>query len=67
MSFIKVRIYDQHQPEQHDIYLNTSHIVSLEQVDEGYCLISLSNKETVRVENKAEDILKMAHFSGATN
>ncbi len=53
-------------PQEHDIYLNTDHIVSLEQVDQGYCLVTLSNKETVQVENKVEDILKMTHFSGAT-
>ena len=44
MTFIKVSIYDHSQPEEHDIYLNTSQIISIEQVMEGYCLITLANR-----------------------
>jgi hypothetical protein len=60
MTFIKVRIYDHSQPEEHDIFLNTAQIISIEQVMEGYCLITLANRETVRVENKIDEIIKMA-------
>ena len=60
MSFIKVRIFDHNQPdEHHDIYLNSAQIISIEQVMEGYCLITLANRETVRVENKIDEIIKM--------
>ena len=58
MTFIKVRIYDHSQPEEHDIFLNTAQIISIEQVMEGYCLITLANRETVRVEDKIEDIIQ---------
>lgn len=58
MNFIKVRIFDHNQPGEHDIYLNTAQIISIEQVMEGYCLITLANRETVRVENKIDEIIK---------
>jgi hypothetical protein len=62
MAFIKVHLWDRDHPVQHELHLNTDHILSFEPL-EKHTILKLTNNDEVEIEESIEKLAQLLERS----